>query len=85
MVPADRREPYAFPPVSEDVESKGMNYSYLHRLHEKRAELEAKLELYEARSCFGDEEIDDGTDRELRERISEISTEIEALEHSSAH
>ena len=61
-----------------------MNYTYLHRLYEKRAELEAKLELYDARSCFGDEEIDDGTDRELRERLSEVSREIDTLEHSNA-
>ncbi|MCS0462693.1 MULTISPECIES: hypothetical protein [Rhizobium] len=61
-----------------------MNYSYLHRLYTRRAELEAKLELYEARSCFGDDEIDDGTDQELRERINEISAEIESLEHASA-
>jgi len=30
---------------------------------------------------FGDEEIDDGAYQELRERINEISTGIEALEH----
>ena len=84
MAPADRREPYAFPLVSDDVGSKGMDYTYLHRLYAKRAELEAKLELYEARGCFGDEEIDDGTDQELRERINELSAEIDVLEHSSA-
>ncbi|MEK1896614.1 MAG: hypothetical protein AAAB20_25625 [Rhizobium sp.] len=61
-----------------------MNDRYLHRLYTRRAELEAKLELYEARSCFGDEEIDDGTDQDLRERISEVSAEIESLEHSCA-
>ncbi|MDQ0564035.1 hypothetical protein QO004_005852 [Rhizobium mesoamericanum] len=49
-------ELYAFTLVSEDLGRKGMDYSYLHRLYGKRAELEAKLELYEARDCFGDEE-----------------------------
>lgn len=59
-----------------------MNYIYLHRLYTKRAELEAKLELYDARDCFGDEDVSDGTDHDLRERINEISAEIELLEHS---
>jgi hypothetical protein len=59
-----------------------MNYIYLHRLYAKRAELEARLELYDARDCFGDEDINDGTDRDLRVRIEEISIEIAALEHS---
>ena len=57
-----------------------MNHAYLKRLYAKRAELEAKLELYDARYCFGEEEIDDGTDNELRQRISEITDEIAALE-----
>jgi hypothetical protein len=70
--------------VWDDLGRKGMNDTYLHRLYAKRAELEAKLELYQARGCFGDEEIDDGTDQELRERINELSAEIESLEHSSA-
>ncbi|WP_160006314.1 hypothetical protein [Rhizobium sp. 18055] len=61
-----------------------MNYIYLHRLYAKRAELEAKLELYDARNCFGDEDINDGTDLDLRSRIDEISFEIETLEHSRA-
>ena len=82
MAPADRREPYAFMLVSDDAGSKGMDYLYLHRLYAKRAELEAKLELYEARDCFGDEEIDDGTDQELREKLCEISSEIDTLERS---
>ena len=84
MASADRREPYAFMLVTDDLGRKGMNDNYLHRLYAKRAELEAKLELYEARGCFGDEDIDDGTDQELRERINELSAEIELLEHSSA-
>jgi hypothetical protein len=57
-----------------------MNHDYLKRLYAKRAELEAKLELHDARYCFGDEEIEDGTDYELRQRISEITDEIAALE-----
>lgn len=61
-----------------------MNYTYLHRLYAKRAELEAKLELYDARDCFGDDDINDGTGDELRERLGEIYDEIEQLEHSSA-
>lgn len=59
-----------------------MNYTYLHRLYAKRAELEAKLELYLARNCFGEEELDDGTDSDLRERINEVSEEIAELERS---
>ncbi len=84
MVPPIGRN-HAFPPVSEDVESKGMNYSYLHRLHEKQAELKAKLELYEARSCFGDEEIDDGTDRELRADQRNLNRDRGAPALKSAH
>ncbi|OHV19333.1 MULTISPECIES: hypothetical protein [Rhizobium] len=57
-----------------------MNYVYLKRLYAKRAELEAKLELHDARYCFGEEEVDDGTDSDLRQRLSEISDEIAALE-----
>jgi len=57
-----------------------MAYRYIDRLYAKRAELEAKLELHDARYCFGDEEVDDGTDADLRARISEISDEIATLE-----
>ena len=59
-----------------------MAYRYIDRLYAKRAELEAKLELHDARYCFGDEEVDDGTEADLRARISEISDEIAALEAS---
>jgi hypothetical protein len=59
-----------------------MNYIYLHRLYARRAELEAKLELYGARHCFGDEEVDDGTDADLRDRLDEVGREIAALEGS---
>lgn len=57
-----------------------MAYRYIDRLYAKRAELEAKLELHDARYCFGDEEVDDGTEADLRARISEISDEIAQLE-----
>lgn len=57
-----------------------MAYRYIDRLYAKRAELEAKLELHDARYCFGDEEVDDGTEADLRARINEISDEIAALE-----
>lgn len=57
-----------------------MAYGYLSRLYAKRAELEAKLELHDARYCFGDEEVEDGTEADLRARIDEISDEITALE-----
>ncbi|KQV65236.1 hypothetical protein [Rhizobium sp. Root1220] len=60
-----------------------MNYIYLHRLYARRAELEAKLELYDARDCFGDDDVNDGTDRDLRQRINEISAEIDVLEHTA--
>ena len=60
-----------------------MNHTYLRRLYAKRAELEAKLELYDARDCFGDDDVNDGTDNDLRQRINEISAEIDALEHTA--
>lgn len=59
-----------------------MNHAYLRRLYARRAELEAKLELYDARYCFGEEEVDDGTEADLKQRIEEISEEIAALEQS---
>lgn len=59
-----------------------MNYAYLRRLYARRAELEAKLELHDARYCFGEEEVDDGTQSDLKQRIQEISEEIAALEYS---
>jgi hypothetical protein len=59
-----------------------MNYAYLRRLYARRAELEAKLELHDARYCFGEEEVDDGTQNDLKQRIEEISEEIAALERS---
>lgn len=38
--------------------------------------------LHEARDCFGDEEIEDGTEADLRQRLSEVTQEIDNLEHS---
>ncbi|MGY5780122.1 hypothetical protein [Rhizobium sp. LEGMi135b] len=57
-----------------------MRNSYLKHLRVQREQLEAKLELHIARYCFGDEEVDDGTEAELRQRIAELSDEIAALE-----
>ncbi|MDM9629508.1 hypothetical protein QTL95_26850 [Rhizobium sp. S152] len=51
------------------------------RLCAIRDSLEARLELHEARYCLGDEEIDDGSGRDLRERLAEIAEEIHALAH----
>lgn len=59
-----------------------MAYRYIERLYAKRAELEAKLELHNARYCFGEEEVEDGTDTDLRIRIEEITREIETLERT---
>lgn len=57
-----------------------MSSRYLDRLYAKRADLEAKLEMHNARYCFGEEEIDDGTELDLQQRLEEISDEISALE-----
>ncbi|KAA0698853.1 hypothetical protein DTW90_13970 [Neorhizobium sp. P12A] len=57
-----------------------MSTRYLDRLYAKRAELEAKLEMHNARYCFGEEEIDDGTEMDLQQRIDEVSDEIDSLE-----
>lgn len=57
-----------------------MRNSYLKRLHAQRTELEQKLELHEARYCFGEEEVDDGTESDLRQRIKELSEEIAVAE-----
>jgi hypothetical protein len=47
-----------------------------------RDQLEARLELHEARYCFGSEDVDDGTGLDLRERIMQMTDEISALLHS---
>jgi hypothetical protein len=57
-----------------------MRNSYLKQLRTQREQLEAKLELHIARYCFGEGEVDDGTEAELRQRIAEITDEIAALE-----
>ncbi|MDJ1636688.1 hypothetical protein G6L94_19015 [Agrobacterium rhizogenes] len=57
-----------------------MRNKYLKQLYARRTELESKLELHIARYCFGDGEIEDGTEADLKERIREVSDEIAALE-----
>ncbi|NTG29276.1 hypothetical protein G6L08_19205 [Agrobacterium rhizogenes] len=57
-----------------------MRNKYLKQLYARRTELEFKLELHIARYCFGDGEIEDGTEADLKERIREVSDEIAALE-----
>lgn len=57
-----------------------MKSRYLRSLYVKRTELENKLELHEARYCFGEGEIEDGTEAELIDRINEISKEIAEIE-----
>ncbi|EJK83712.1 hypothetical protein MOV66_20315 [Agrobacterium sp. SHOUNA12C] len=57
-----------------------MRNKYLKQLYARRTELESKLELYIARYCFGDGEVEDGTEADLKERIREISDEIAVLE-----
>jgi hypothetical protein len=42
-------------------------------------ELEDRLLLYDARHCFGDYEIDDGTGLELRSRMREVGKELRML------
>ncbi|RVL77021.1 hypothetical protein [Sinorhizobium meliloti] len=50
------------------------------RLNAIRDALQGRLELYEARDCFGFDDFDDGTASELRDRIAELSDEISSLE-----
>ncbi|NTF43868.1 MULTISPECIES: hypothetical protein [Rhizobium] len=57
-----------------------MRNSHLKYLRSQREDLEAKLELHIARYCFGDGEVEDGTEAELRQRIAELSDEITVLE-----
>lgn len=42
-------------------------------------ELEDRLLLHDARHCFGDYEIDDGTGVELRSRMREVGKELRML------
>lgn len=49
------------------------------RLLKTQDDLETRLLLHEARHCFGDYEVDDGTGFELRSRINEVGSEIRAL------
>eukprot|EP01030_Chromulinospumella_sphaerica_P035129 gene35129-biopygen30546 len=43
------------------------------RLSAIRDVLQGKLELYEARDCFGIDDLEDGTTNDLRDRIAELS------------
>lgn len=49
------------------------------RLSAIREVLQGRLELHEARDCFGFDDIEDGTANELRDRIAELSDEISTL------
>jgi hypothetical protein len=49
------------------------------RLSAIRDVLQGKLELYEARDCFGIDDFEDGTTNDLRDRIAELSDEISNL------
>ncbi|MDE1991615.1 MAG: hypothetical protein KGI75_03895 [Rhizobiaceae bacterium] len=49
---------------------------YFGRLRSLREQLEARLLLHEERHCFGEGDIDDGTTRDLKERISELSRQM---------
>ncbi|QND48887.1 hypothetical protein HB780_25340 [Rhizobium lusitanum] len=60
-----------------------MRNKYLKQLYARRTELESKLELHIARYCFGDGEVEDGTEADLKERIREVSDEILALEQGA--
>ncbi|MDL2404334.1 hypothetical protein PY650_01405 [Rhizobium calliandrae] len=62
-----------------------MRNTYLAQLYARRTELESKLELHIARYCFGEGEVDDGTEADLRERIREVSDEIAATENEHSH
>ncbi|MBB3457053.1 hypothetical protein FHT86_005364 [Rhizobium sp. BK313] len=62
-----------------------MRNKYLAHLYAKRSELESKLELHIARYCFGEGEVDDGTEADLKERIREITDEIAALENEHSY
>ena len=62
-----------------------MRNKYLAHLYAERSELESKLELHIARYCFGEGDVDDGTESELKERIREITDEIAALENEHSY
>ncbi|AUX78507.1 hypothetical protein NXT3_PA00217 (plasmid) [Sinorhizobium fredii] len=49
------------------------------RLNAIRDFLQGRLELYEARDCFGFDDFDDGTSDEFRDRIAELSEELTSL------
>lgn len=58
---------------------------YFDRLDTLRDQLEERLLLQESRHCFGDAETDDGTILELKDRISELTTEIAALSYGAGY
>lgn len=49
------------------------------RLSAIREVLQGRLELHEARDCFGFDDFEDGTVHELRDRIAELSAEMSTL------
>lgn len=49
------------------------------RLSAIREVLQGRLELHEARDCFGFDDFEDGTANELRDRIAELSDDISIL------
>ncbi|MEI2297260.1 hypothetical protein [Ensifer sp. MJa1] len=49
------------------------------RLSAIREVLQGRLELHEARFCFGVDDIEDGTIHELRDRIAELSEEMSTM------
>ncbi len=49
------------------------------RLSAIREVLQGRLELHEARDCFGFDDFEDGTAGELKDRIAELSEEISTL------
>jgi uncharacterized protein YdcH (DUF465 family) len=52
------------------------------RLCAIRDQLEDRLELHEARDCFGSDDIEDGTRLDLRQRIAQMADEISSLMHN---
>ncbi len=51
------------------------------RLSERHEELETKLVMHEFRSLLMDDQIDDGSEAELRARLFEVSDELSSLGH----
>ncbi|HEV7310085.1 hypothetical protein [Ensifer sp.] len=49
------------------------------RLSAIRDVLQGRLEVHEARFCFGFDDFEDGTTNELKDRIAELSLEMSSL------